>query len=82
MSEQLATPVTYETLNDLLNEPHEEVNSVLILENVVHADNEWMLNVVEDIFFEFDVVELFVINDSIFSNAFHGVDLMSVHVFY
>jgi hypothetical protein len=49
MSEQLATPVTYETLNDLLNEPHEEVNSVLILENVVHADNEWMLNVVEDV---------------------------------
>jgi len=36
-----------------LNEIHNEENSELILENIVHTDNEWMADVVQDLLFEF-----------------------------
>ena len=40
MSEQLPS----------FNEIHDEENSVLVLENVVHTDYEWMIDCVENFF--------------------------------
>jgi hypothetical protein len=31
---------------------HKEINSEVILENEIHADNEWMFNIVQNIFFK------------------------------
>jgi len=43
MSEQLAS----------LDEVHDEEDSELVLEHVIHGDNEWMLDVVEDLLLQF-----------------------------
>ena len=34
-----------------------------------------MVNCVQDIFFELDILHLFVLNDDVFADAFHGIKL-------
>lgn len=62
------------------NEFHKEINAKLVLEHVVHVYYEWMIDIVEDILFQFDILKLFIINDYVFSDAFHCVNLLSVNV--
>lgn len=36
---------------------HEEVNAEIILIHVVHTNNEWMIDAIEDIFLKFQAIE-------------------------
>jgi len=70
VAEQLAT----------LDEAHDEVDAVLVLEDELHVDDEGMLNRVEDVLFELDVLPLLIVNHDVLPDAFHGVDLLSDQV--
>jgi hypothetical protein len=63
-----------------LDEVHEEVDSVLVLEHVVHAHDEGVLDRVEDIFLELDVLELLIVDDYVLADALHRIDALRVHV--
>jgi hypothetical protein len=63
-----------------LDKFHEEVYSKLVLEHIVHADNERVLNCIKNILFQLDVLILLIIDDYIFSDAFHGVNISCVHI--
>ena len=54
---------------------HDEVYSEIVLEDEVHAHNEWMLNVVEDILLKLETIEKVLVNHNILPNAFHCIDL-------
>ena len=58
-----------------LNEFHEEVDALLVLEHELHVDEEGVVNRVEDIFLEADVLELLVFDDDVFADALHGVEV-------
>lgn len=62
------------------DEVHQEIDSKIILENVVHADNEWMLDIVEDVFLKLQAVKKVLVNDNILSYSFHGVHLLRLSV--
>jgi len=70
MSEQLTT----------LDELHQEVDTVVVLENVVHVNDERVVDAIEDIFLQLDILELLVVNDDVLSDTLHSVDLLGVHV--
>ena len=63
MLEQLAT----------LDKLHDEVNTISLLENVVHANNERMVDLVEDQFFDLKRLNWLMLNNDIFSDTFHGI---------
>ena len=54
---------------------HDEVYARIVLEHVLHSHNERMGNVEKNVFFELDIVELLVVNDDIFPDALHRVEL-------
>lgn len=66
VSEQLTT----------LDKLHEEVNSELILEDELHVDQEGMLDRIQNIFFQLDVFHLLILQNYIFSNALHGIQIL------
>lgn len=66
MSEQLSS----------FNEIHQEKDSELILENVVHRHNKRMLNVVQNFFFKFERSEWIIFENHVFSDAFHCVNFL------
>jgi hypothetical protein len=63
-------------LIDLLDEFHEEVDSEFVLEDVLHVYYEGMIHIEEDLFFKFDVIELLIVNNNVFPNALHCIDLV------
>lgn len=65
-----------------LDEFHQEVYSKLILEHIVHANDERVLDCIENVLFQFNVLILLIIDDYIFSDAFHGVNISCVHILY
>ena len=65
MSEKLAS----------LEELHEEVNSELILEDILHVYEEGVVDSVQDIFFELDIFHLLVLNYDVLADALHSVQL-------
>jgi hypothetical protein len=56
-----------------LDELHEEVNSELILEDVLHVYEEGVVNGVQDIFFQLDIFHLLVLNDNVLADTLHSV---------
>ena len=62
MSKQLAS----------LNENHQEIDPEIVLEHILHVDQEGMVNLIENIFFEIDVLHLVVLQDKILSDTLHG----------
>ena len=56
-----------------LNKVHDKVDTVGFLENVVHADDEWMVHLQQDQLFDFERVDWVVFDDDVFSNNFHSV---------
>lgn len=56
-----------------LDELHEEVNSELILEDVLHVYEEGVVNGIQDVFFQLDVFHLLVLNDDVLADALHSV---------
>lgn len=66
MSKQLAT----------FDKVHQEKNSELILEYVVHAHNKRMLNMIKNLLLKLQGVHLLVFNHDVFSDALHRVYLI------
>ena len=64
-----------------LNELHQEVNAVLILEYILHVHQEWMVDRVKSIFLELDVLHLLILQDDILTDALHSVELVVLLVF-
>jgi hypothetical protein len=65
MSKQLAT----------LNEPHQKVNSELILKHELHIDQEWMFNRKQDLLFQLNIVYLVVLDDDILADTLHRIQI-------
>lgn len=63
-----------------LNEIHDEENSVLVLEDVIHADQERVLFAEENLFLQKKVVYRVVFQGPIFSNTFHSVHFLGLFV--
>ena len=54
-----------------------KVDSACPLENELHVDNEWMVDLEHDESFEVDALYGIFIQDHIFADAFEGVILLS-----
>lgn len=59
-----------------LDKLHEEIDSELILEDILHVDEEGVVYLAQNIFLELDVLHLLVLQDNIFADAFHRVQLL------
>jgi len=58
-----------------LDELHQEVDTVLILEDVLHVDQEWVIDLAQDVFLQLDVLHLLILENDILANDFHGEQL-------
>ena len=76
----LTTQVSVEFTSS--DEVHEEIDPDIFLEHILHVYYEWMLNVKQDILLQLDVVVLLIINDNIFSDALHSIDVAIGRVLY
>lgn len=54
---------------------------MLVLENVLHVDEEGMVNGVKDVLLQSDVFELVVLQDDILPDALHGVQVLVIDIF-
>lgn len=66
MTEELAT----------FDKFHQEVDAVLVLEHVLHVNQERMVNLAEDVLLKLDVLHLFVLEDDVLADDLHGVRLL------
>ena len=55
-----------------LNILEEEVNPEIILEDVLHTQDEWIFGLEQDVFFCLRVDNLPFLNQNILVNSFHG----------
>jgi len=46
------------------------------LEDILHVDDEGVLDVEEDVFLQLDVLKLLVVYDDVLANALHCIDLL------
>ena len=58
-----------------LDERHDEVDTLLVLENVVKVYQERVIGSFQDISLHCQVLHLIVLDDELFSDAFHGIQL-------
>ncbi len=58
------------------NKVHKEIDTVLFLEDIIHADEEGMSHLQEDLLLKTEVFKLFIIDDDVFPNTFHGINLL------
>lgn len=56
-----------------LDKVHDEINSIGLLEHVVHSDDEWMVDLKQDQFLDFKRVYGVMLNDDVFSDDLHSV---------
>ena len=63
-----------------LNEIHNEEDSVLILEYVIHADQERVLFAEKNLFLQKEIVDRVVFQRPIFSNTFHSMHFLGLFV--
>jgi hypothetical protein len=66
----------------LLNEFHDEVDSIFVLKHILHVHNERVLNLEQNILLKLNVLKLLIINDYVFSNTLHCIDLSRGLVLY
>jgi len=59
-----------------LDELHNEVDPVCLLEDIVHTKDEGVINLVQDEFFNLERLDGFMLYHHIFANWFHGVELL------
>ena len=58
-----------------LDELHQEVDTVLILEDILHVDQEWVIDLAQDVFLQLDVLHLLIFKNDILANDLHGKQL-------
>ena len=57
----------------LLDEVHEEVYSELVLEHILHVHDEGVLHIEQDVFLQFNILKLLIINDNVLSDTLHSI---------
>ena len=62
------------------DEIHDEENSMLVLEDVIHADQKRVLFAEENLFLEKKVIDRVVFQGPIFSDTFHSMHFLSLFV--
>jgi len=62
------------------DEVHDEKDSELVLKNVVHRYNEWMVDVIKNLLLKLEGIVLFVLNNYILTDTLHSVDLVGLGV--
>ena len=62
------------------DEVHQEVNSELSLEDVLHANDEWMLDTKHDMLLQSQVLKLLRVDHNIFPDALHSINLLRLFV--
>ncbi len=60
-----------------LDKLHEEVDPILVLEDILHINQERVVNLAQNIFLKLDVFHLLILQDNVFTDAFHGVEFVS-----
>jgi hypothetical protein len=56
-----------------LDKFHKEVNSVIVLEDIFHINQERMVNLAQNIFLELYVFHLLILKNNVFTDALHGI---------
>lgn len=51
---------------------HDKENLLVRLENVVHANQEWMIGLKQDILFKLGAFDLIIVDDYVFPETLHG----------
>jgi hypothetical protein len=59
-----------------LDEIHQEIDSEVILKDIVHGDDERVLNVIKNFFFKLEAVKEILFEDDVFSDGFHSINLL------
>lgn len=57
-----------------LDKVHKEVNSEIVLEDVIHTDDERMLYSIKNVLLKLKTIEEILIDNYIFADAFHCID--------
>jgi len=55
---------------------HQEINTPFVLEHILHIDQEWVVNSIENILLHADVSHLVVFQDQVFPDALHRVEIV------
>ena len=58
-----------------LDELHQEVDAVLVLEDVLHVDQEWVVDLPQDVLLQLNVLHLLIFENDILADDFHGKKL-------
>lgn len=66
----------------LLNEFHDKVDSIFVLEHVLHVHYEGMLNLEQNVLLKLNILKLLIINYYVLSDALHCIDLSRGLVLY
>ena len=59
-----------------LDEVHDKVNAVRLLEDVVHANDEWMVDLVQDELLNLERLDGLMLDDDILADNLHRVELV------
>lgn len=58
------------------HKPHDKEYLRLRLEHIAHANKEWMVSLHENLFLKLSALNLIVIEDDIFSERFHSINIL------
>ena len=64
----------------LLNEIHDEVDSKRFDENELHANDERVVDLIQDCLLKMQVLQRVVLKDNILANALHRIELLRMFV--
>ena len=68
------------SLNHLLNEVHDEVNAKRLDEYEFHANDEWMIHLIQDSLFQVQVFERIMLYNNVFADALHSIELFCMFI--
>jgi hypothetical protein len=57
---------------------HQEVNSVIVLEHILHIYQKWVVDRVKNIFFKLYIIHLLIFKDNVLSDTLHCIQLTGV----
>lgn len=65
-----------------LDKLHQEVDTKLVLEDVLHINEEWVVDLAQNVLLELDVFHLLVLQDYVLPDTLHGVEFVRSGVLY
>ena len=64
-----------------LHELHQEVDTILVLEHILHVHEEWVIDRAQNIFLKLYVLHLLILQNDVLSDALHGIKFLGGYVF-